>query len=142
MSEVRRLTSEDAHFVQQIVEQVKSERIVTQRIDDFLRNEMNYVIACIDDSKVVGFVLAYELPRYDKNNMMYIHEVDVQPEYWRRGIGRRLIAEITRICGERGLYKMFVITNKSNIPACGLYESTGAWVQEDDSIVYCYDKFE
>jgi ribosomal protein S18 acetylase RimI-like enzyme len=140
MTEIRRLSREDGHFMQQIVEKFKSENATIQRINDFLKNDLDYVIACIEGCNVVGFLLAYELQRFDKNNMMYVHEVDVLSEYRRRGIGRRMIEEITRICDERGLCKMFLITNKSNMPACSLYESTGGKIIDDDSILYCYEE--
>jgi ribosomal protein S18 acetylase RimI-like enzyme len=140
MTEITRLTREDGHLLQQVVEKFKSEEVSVKRIDDFLRNDLDYVIACIDGNEVVGFLLAYELPRFDKSSMMYVHEVNVLPEYRRRGIGNRLINEITRICEERGLCKMFLITNKSNVPACRLYEATGARAVDDDSVIYCYDE--
>jgi ribosomal protein S18 acetylase RimI-like enzyme len=50
-----------------------------------------------------------------------------------------MIEEITRICEEHGLCKIFLITNKSNVPACRLYETTGGKAIDDDSILYCYE---
>jgi ribosomal protein S18 acetylase RimI-like enzyme len=141
MTVIRRLTREDGLWMQQIVEKFKLMNADIERIDAFLGSDLDYVIACIEDNEVIGFLLAYELQRFDKNNMMYVHEVDVMPEYRRRGIGRRMIEEVTRICEQRGVYKMFLITNKSNVPASRLYEATGGKTIDDDSIVYCYEEF-
>jgi ribosomal protein S18 acetylase RimI-like enzyme len=140
MIDIKRLTREDGLLMKQIVEKFKSVNTDINRIDAFLRNDLDYVVACIEDNVVVGFLLAYELQRFDKNNMMYVHEVDVVPEYRRRGIGRQMIEEVIRICEECGVYKLFLITNKSNVPACRLYEVTGGKVVEDDSILYCYEE--
>lgn len=140
MSVIRRLTKEDGLWMQQIVEKFKSRNADIDRIDTFLESNLDYVVACIEDNEIIGFLLAYELQRFDKNNMMYIHEVDVLQEYRRRGVGRQMIEEIIRICKERGLCKMFLITNKSNVPACRLYETTGGKVIDDDSVLYCYEE--
>jgi hypothetical protein len=80
MSVIRRLTREDGLLMQQIVQKFKSMNADIKRIDAFLGSDLDYVIACIEDNEVIGFLLAYELQRFDKNNMMYVHEVDVMPE--------------------------------------------------------------
>ena len=138
--EIRRLLQTDHMLVQQIVSR-KMEIVAAERISAFLENDFNYVIAAIESNRVIGFVLAYELQRYDKHNMMYIHEVDVLPAYRRKGIGSRLLEEVKRICKEKTLCKLFLVTTQSNIPACSLYEATGGQVQEEDAVIYCYEEF-
>ncbi len=140
MYEIKRLTLHDAAVVKSIVKLFRSSDTDDKWVQDFLINQQNYVIACLSGASPVGFLLAYELQRYDRNGMLYIHEVNVLPQYQREGIGKRLMEEAIRICKEKGLFKSFLITNKSNTAACGLYETTGAIATEDDNIVYWYEE--
>ncbi len=140
MYDIKRLTIHDASTVKSLVKAFRSSETDDKWVEDFLVNQHNYVIACLSGASPIGFLLAYELQRYDKNGMLYIHEVNVLPQYQRQGIGRRLIEETVKICNERALFKIFLITNKSNTAACSLYNITGAIATEDDNIVYWYEE--
>ncbi len=73
--------------------------------------------------------------------MMYIHKVEILEEYREKEIGKHLIGMVKEICQSNKMSKVFVITNKSNIGAVRLYESTGDMGLDDDSIVYWYNFF-
>ncbi|MBU5439618.1 GNAT family N-acetyltransferase [Tissierella sp. MSJ-40] len=139
--EYRRLNVNDFNKVIEMVKDFRSIETVAEKAKKFLKNSQNYLVVCLDhNERVIGFVLGYELNRYDdKNNMMYIHEVGILEEYRRMGIGKELMNQMKMICDTRELSKMFLITNKSNIPAVNLYESSGAKCTEDDNIVYWYE---
>jgi aminoglycoside 6'-N-acetyltransferase I len=108
-----------------------------QNIESFLSGKANYLLAYIEDARIIGLALAYTLQRYDgKADMMYLHEVDVIEPARRKGIGKALIENIRDLCRAEGIMKLFLITNKSNIPAVGLYESLGASASSEDDLVY------
>nr|WP_279289002.1 GNAT family N-acetyltransferase [Anaerosolibacter carboniphilus] len=124
-----------------MVEEFRSYSSKLDSVRQMLEKGMNYMIACIDNEKIIGFVLGYELQRYDgKNNMMYIHEVEILDEYRGKGIGKKIMNKLIDICQSKNMSKVFVITNKSNTRAVHLYESTGGKALDDDSIVYWYDR--
>ncbi|KUO69317.1 MAG: hypothetical protein APF77_16120 [Clostridia bacterium BRH_c25] len=138
--EIRRLKPTDS---QKVIEMVKTFRTDTSNpgaAERFLQNDSNYIVACIEAERIVGFVLGYRLQRYDgQDDMIYIYEVSVLEEYRQRGIGKKMINELIGICKENKILKIFLITNKSNKPAVCLYESTGAKASHDDDIVYWYN---
>lgn len=137
--EYRRLNSNDAHLIKKMALGYKSKVIDESDVNNFINNPDNYLIGCIDSNMVVGFLLAYRLQRYDgKNDMIYIHEIEVMENYQRKGIGRTLIELMHMLCIEMKTYKMFVITNKSNKAAIELYKSSGAISENDDDIVFVY----
>jgi ribosomal protein S18 acetylase RimI-like enzyme len=52
-------------------------------------------------------------------------ELYVEPAYWRRGLGKALIAHVERLARERGASQLVVLTNPANLPAQALYRRMG-----------------
>jgi ribosomal protein S18 acetylase RimI-like enzyme len=52
-----------------------------------------------------------------------------------KGIGTALIEQLKSICSTKPMMKMFVGTNRSNEPAVGLYQKTGAVLSGDTDAV-------
>lgn len=71
--------------------------------------------------------------------MMYMHAIEVLSEYRKQGIGKALMNELIRICKKNNFVKMFLITEKSNIPAITLYNVTGGKEKHNDYTVFDYD---
>jgi ribosomal protein S18 acetylase RimI-like enzyme len=123
---LRRLGEPDAEPACDIVAGFKGSSVDAGYMAEFLADERNCLIGAFADDRLVGFVLAYELPRVDgPRPMMLLYEIEVAADYRRRGIGSALIGELKRICRQRGAAKMFVATGKSNVAAMALYASTG-----------------
>ena len=110
-----------------------------ENVRQFLTNPMNWLFACIENGRIIGFAYGYELNRMDDiGNMLYIHEVNVLPEYHRQGIARTMLESIKSACKLLGMCRFFLITRKSNVPACKLYESVGGVSAHDDNDVYYF----
>lgn len=89
---------------------------------NFLSEEKNHVFAVKVESVVIGFALAYELMRFDGNgNMLYLHQIEVLPEFRNQGMGINLMSHRLEHCKERGFLKLFLISEKSNRSAMALY---------------------
>lgn len=89
---------------------------------NFLSEEKNHVFAVKVESVVIGFALAYELMRFDGNgNMLYLHQIEVLPEFRNQGMGINLMSHRLEYCKERGFLKLFLISEKSNRSAMALY---------------------
>jgi len=121
---------EAVYFVKYEDEEVRPS-VNKKDIELFLKNTDNHFYVAIINDKAAGFLIAYELQRIDRNSkMMFFYEIGVLKEFRCNGVGTTLINLLKNYCIENGFMKMFVPTNRSNIPAMGLYEKTGG--QESD----------
>jgi len=106
---------------------------------EFFTKETNYLLAAYVDNVFAGFLYAYELDRFDGiEPMMFLYSIDVLPEYRRLGVAKRLITELKRICAERSVCKMFVLTHEENQPAMKLYQSTKGKRELPDNVLFVY----
>ncbi|NJQ00007.1 GNAT family N-acetyltransferase [Streptomyces zingiberis] len=62
---------------------------------------------------------------------IYLEDLYVRPEARGRGHGRALLAELARICVERGYGRLEWSVLNWNAPAIGFYESLGARPQDE-----------
>lgn len=81
-----------------------------------------------EGSEIVGWCWGYHLPRPDGFSMLYLHDVEVDEPYRRRGVGRRLVEAFMDSGRRAGASKMFLTTGEANIPARRLYEGLGGGV--------------
>jgi ribosomal protein S18 acetylase RimI-like enzyme len=118
---VRRLLSVDA-----LLEAVPS--AVPEAAGAFLADGRNLAFGAYSPSGApVGFVRAVVLTRPDDvRPQVFLYDVDVVPEARRQGHGRALVEALLAECRAMGASEMFVLTNRSNAAAVGLYTSTGA----------------
>jgi GNAT superfamily N-acetyltransferase len=65
---------------------------------------------------------------------IYLEDLYVRPGARGGGYGRALLAELARICGERGYERLEWSVLRWNAPAIGFYEALGARPQEEWSV--------
>ncbi len=136
---IKRLRNTDLDMVERLLKEQKRPVEDLERIVSFLSKDANYFLAYIQENRIIGYALAYALERYDGSApMMYMHEIEVEAPSRRLGIGRKLLAEMQGICKENGFMKLFLITNKSNEPAVGLYTSLSGESLSDDEVIYTF----
>ena len=112
------------------------ELVTVTAMTTFLENPFNHLLVAVDGSEAVGYLIAYELQRPDREqSMMHLYDITVLKEHRQKGIGTALIEELKSICSTRPMMKMFVSTNRSNEPAIGLYQKTGAVLSDDTDSV-------
>lgn len=89
----------------------------------------------------IGFALAYELPRLDADaSMIFFHDIEVDPVFRGRGVGRRLTDHMIQICDRVGCSLMFALTSASNRVATRLHESKGArQPNRNEDILFVYE---
>lgn len=98
----------------------------------FLDNPSNHLLVAVDSQETVGYLIAYELQRPDREqSMMHLYDITVAKKHRQKGIGTALIEQLKLICSTKPMMKMFVGTNRSNEPAVGLYQKTGAVLSGD-----------
>lgn len=136
----RKLGIHDLDLIVNMEKDFRTNFICRENARHFLLNPMNWIFACIEDHRIIGFAYGYELNRLNNTgNMLYIHEVGVLPEYQRQGIGKQILNSIKQLCKLSGICKFFLFTEKSNNGACALYESVGGIPAHDDDISYFFN---
>ena len=105
----------------------------------YINNENSYGFIAKLNDKIVGFATAYMLLKPDGRKVLYLDTIDVMLEYQGKGYGTELISFACDFGKSINCYKMYLITNKSNISACKCYEKAGGINKTQDEIVYVYD---
>lgn len=108
-------------------------------LNKFINEKNNIGFIAKEDNKIVGFAYGYILFKPEGKKQFYLHAIDVMVDYQGKGIGTKLISYACDYVKNIGCYKMFLITNKSNISACKCYEKAGGINKADDEIVYVYN---
>jgi len=114
-------------------------KYTVEDLKKFIGDNNSYGFIATKDNKVVGFATAYTLLKPDGRKALYLDAIDVIPEYQGNGYGKELISFACETGKSIGCYKMFLITNKSNMSACKCYENAGGTNKAQDEIVYNYD---
>jgi ribosomal protein S18 acetylase RimI-like enzyme len=109
-------------------------------LKSFLNDSSTFAFVAVEEGLFVGVIYGYILQKPFNEPMFYIHSLDVDVRYRRRGIGTKLMEKAIRYGEELGCYKGFVITNQSNEYACKVYEKLGGIRTHQDDVVYEYKK--
>ena len=84
---------------------------------------------------ITGYCWGYRLDRPDDSTMIYLHELHVDENYRRHGIGRKLMETLIDLATTERITKIFLITGAENRPARALYESLGAQIADQGATV-------
>ena len=79
------------------------------------------VLCASADGRPAGWAVTYLLPHVDGTQMVLLFDLEVLPEYRRRGIGRALVAEVRRHSVDERRRKLWLMTPRDNTPAVELY---------------------
>ncbi len=112
------------------------ELVTVTAMTTFLENPFNHLLVAVDGPETVGYLIAYELQRPDREqSMMHLYDITVVKKHRQKGIGAALVEQLKSICSTKPMMKMFVGTNRSNEAAVGLYQKTGAVLSDDTDAV-------
>ena len=107
-------------------------------LNAFLEENNAFGYVAKDDDMIVGFAYGYVLVRPDGLRDFYLHAIDIMKNHQNHGYGTELMKYIYAHSKSIGCRKLFLITNKSNVPACSCYEKAGGVSASNDDIVYVY----
>jgi aminoglycoside 3-N-acetyltransferase I len=95
-------------------------------LQKLLASDAFIAIAAMDDSKVVGGLVAYVLPKFEQaRSEIYIYDLAVAELHRRQGIATALIEKLRVVAKERGAYVIFVQADYGDDPAIALYTQLG-----------------
>ncbi len=140
---IRRIGPADRHFARQAILNIKHHsmpRAANDFDDAYLAKLLTLAELCflvaVTEETVVGFLIAYRLPRVDRlQNMMFLYEIEVAAAYQKKGIGTGLINTLKLICRNEQIMKVWVPTHRSNTAAVNLYKKTGGQEDGDGEMV-------
>ena len=107
-------------------------------LNAFLGEKNTFGYVAKEDNVIVGFAYGYILIRPDGLRDFYLHAIDIMENHQKLGYGTELMKYIIAHSKSIGCRKLFLITNKSNVPACRCYENAGGISTADDDILYVY----
>jgi predicted 3-demethylubiquinone-9 3-methyltransferase (glyoxalase superfamily)/GNAT superfamily N-acetyltransferase len=128
--EVRLLDAGDDDVLERVADGAFDNPVIAASAAEFLSDPRHHIAVAIDDGTVVGFVSAVHYVHPDKRPEMWINEVQVAPTHRRRGLAARMLELVIARGRELGCTEAWVLTEKDNAAARGLYASLGG--EEDD----------
>jgi aminoglycoside 3-N-acetyltransferase I len=98
----------------------------TYLADVLAMQHVHVVVATLDGGKVVGGLVAYELPKLEQaRSEIYIYDLAVSEPHRRKGIATALIEHLREIALRRGAWVIYVQADYGDEPAIALYTKLG-----------------
>lgn len=117
---IKLMNPEDLSQVAEIEKQIFSVPWSEKAFKESVESENTIYIVAKENEKVLGYAGMYV--SFEEGS---ITNIAVDIEVRRRGIGRKLIADILDKANERGVEKIFLEVRETNEPAIALYEKMG-----------------
>jgi ribosomal protein S18 acetylase RimI-like enzyme len=107
----------------------------------FFTDPKNILLVAYSDGIPSGFLYSYILSSLKTPHpKLFLYSIDVFADYRRQKTASMLIAELKRVAFRNNCSEIFVLTNKSNEPAMNLYQKTGGKIENNDDVIFVYDR--
>jgi ribosomal protein S18 acetylase RimI-like enzyme len=121
--EIRILRAGEADVLARVAHDVFDNPIDPALTREFLADPHHHIAVAVDDGVVVGFASGVDYIHPDKARELFINEVGVAPTHRERGLGKSLLSLLIDHARAQGCAVAWVLTDKSNAAARGLYTS-------------------
>jgi ribosomal protein S18 acetylase RimI-like enzyme len=137
--DVRRLGPGDEAVLAELAERDKGGSAGAGELAGMLARDDRVVVAAFESGRAVGWAYGYVLERPDADPpMLLLYEIGVDEAFRRRGAAAGLVGALRAFARERGLSKMWVLTDAANEAAMALYASTGGVRLREDDVLFTY----
>jgi len=109
---------------------------------EFLVDPRHHIVVALVDNVVVGFASAVHYIHPDKSTELWINEVGVAESHQGKGIGKAIMKEMLNLGKRLGCVNAWVLTDKNNVAANGLYKSVGGSISDEETVMYEFDVVE
>ncbi len=133
---IKSLTQGDEEILTNVASDVFDNELDEKSIIEFLKDSRHHIVVAIDAGLVVGFASGVHYIHPDKQPELWINEVGVTPSHQRRGIGKKLLQEMFSQAKLLGCHEAWVLTDRSNAPAMGLYASVAESETPEDVVMF------
>ena len=134
---VKVLFKSDAYLLMNTDSDIFDNPVDENLVTGFLNDPRHHIVAAFTEDIIIGFASAIHYIHPDKPPELWINEVSVAPSYQGQGIGKSILKEMLRLGRELGCKSAWVLTERVNQPANGLYKSMGGKASE--AIMYEFD---
>lgn len=134
--EIRILNEGDEDILCNVASDVFDNELEENLVVEFLVDSRHHIVVAIDEDLVVGFASGVHYVHPDKPPELWINEVGVAPTHQRQGIGKKLLQEMFLKAKSLGCNQAWVLTDRSNTPAMGLYASVAESETPEDVVMF------
>ncbi len=129
--EIRKLSKNETNEFLRLVEifnqvfELEIELPSNEHLHSLLQNNDFFVVAVIDNEKVIGGLTIYVLHQYySEKPIAYIYDVGMSPAYQGKGIGKKLMEETCKLCKSMGFEEAYVEAESEDLAAVEFYRKT------------------
>jgi len=126
--------AENAHLLDHVADGVFDDAIDPVRLKAYLANPLDLMCLALLKDQVVGMVMCVIHLHPDKPTELYLDEIGTGDDWRRQGIARVLMQRVFERADAEGIDEIWLGTEPDNLPARGLYESTGA--KGESALIY------
>jgi ribosomal protein S18 acetylase RimI-like enzyme len=126
-ADIRILTPADAPLFARIAEGVFDHAAQSRLVEEFLTDPRHTLSVAIADGMIVGMASGVRYVHPDKPSELWINEVGVSPDYRRRGLAKRIVAELLAEGRRQGCREAWVLTDYDNEAARATYKAAGGF---------------
>lgn len=135
---VRILGATEASTALRVCERFHSRAPSPDYLASALSNSTNLLLVAGEDADLRGFLLGHWLARtVRQETQLFIYELEVAPQYRRRGVATALFNRALQLARERDA-KSFVLTNHANAAAKALYRKLGGIAKSGDDLLFVF----
>jgi ribosomal protein S18 acetylase RimI-like enzyme len=118
-----KIDASNTGLLDRVAEDVFDGLLEPERLGVFLADGRHILIVAVEDGMVVGQASGMEYLHPDKPPQFFFNEVGVSPDWFSRGIGRRLSAALIEEARQRGCESIWLATAVDNTPAHRCFEA-------------------
>jgi aminoglycoside 3-N-acetyltransferase I len=104
----------------------KHEQLSDEYVDRLLACDDQWILAATLGDEVVGGLTAHALPMTrSESREIFVYDIAVRPDHQRRGVGRLLMLQLTRLASDAGIHDLFVPAEDEDLHAVEFYRALG-----------------
>jgi len=137
--EIRMVGPQDAAILNHVAPEVFDDPIVPQGVQEFLSSPHHHLAIAVENGIVIGFASAVQYFHPDKPRPeLWINEVGVAPSHQNRGVGKAIMHALLEVARKADCVEAWVLTERNNQPAKGLYKAAGGQEEQDDIVMFSF----
>ncbi len=136
MFTIKILSSSDLSLLLNPADDVFDNPVDEKFAREFLADPRHHIVVALVDGVVIGFASAVHYIHPDKPPELWINEVGVAAQYQGKGIAKAIMHEMLSLGKQLGCVNAWVLTDKNNTAANGLYKSVGGNFSDEETVMY------
>jgi len=102
----------------------------------FLAQPASLAFLALAGDEIVGWAWGFREIRPDGRDQILLYQLDTAESWRRRGICSTLVQAVLDLARTEGFPRVWLVTNKTNAQAVGIYQRLNGHADQDDDVVY------